>query len=63
MVGFLLSNYILKQYDDYKGITVYKEGEMLYFIEYGIYNDYKEMEENTINLENYNIFDKIVLGE
>lgn len=53
MVGFLLSNYILKQYDDYKGITVYKEGEMLYFIEYGIYNDYKEMEENTINLENY----------
>ena len=53
IVGFLLSNFILKQYDDYKGITVYKEGEMLYFIEYGRYNDYKEMEQNTINLENY----------
>lgn len=53
IVGFLLSNYILNQYDDFKGITVYKEGEMLYFIEYGIYNDYQEMEENTINLENY----------
>lgn len=53
LVGFLLSNFLLKQYDDYKGITVYKEGEMLYFIEYGIFNDYIEMEKNTINLENY----------
>ena len=53
LVGFLLSNYILKQYDDYKGITVYKEGEMLYFIEYGVYDNYSDMEKNTINLENY----------
>lgn len=53
LVGFLLSNYILKQYDDYKGITVYKDGEMLYFIEYGVYDNYSDMEKNTINLENY----------
>ena len=53
IVGFLLSNFILKQYDGFKGITVYKEGELLYFIEYGIYNDYTDMEKNTINLENY----------
>ena len=53
LVGFLLSNFLLKQYDDYKGITVYKEGEMLYFIEYGVFNDYNEMDKNTINLENY----------
>ena len=53
LVGFLLSNYILKQYDNYKGITVYKDGEMLYFIEYGVYDNYSDMEKNTINLENY----------
>lgn len=53
LIGFLLSNFFLKQYDDYKGITVYKEGTSLYFIEYGIFNDYNEMEANTINLENY----------
>ena len=32
---------------------VYKEGEMLYFVEYGVFNNYNEMEANTINLENY----------
>ena len=53
VVGFLLSNFLIRQYDDYKGITVYKEGEMLYFIEYGVFNDYNEMEAGTINLENY----------
>lgn len=53
VVGFLLSNFLIRQYDDYKGITVYKEGEMLYFIEYGVFNDYNEMEASTINLENY----------
>ena len=36
LIGFLLSNFLLKQYDDYKGITVYKEGTSLYFIEYGM---------------------------
>ena len=53
VVGFLLSNYLLKQYDDYKGIKVYKEGRKLYFIEYGIFDNYNQMEANTINLENY----------
>ena len=53
IVGFLLSNLILKQYDDYREIKVYKGGEKLYFIEYGIYDNYSEMEKNTINLENY----------
>ena len=53
LVGFLLSIFLLKQYDDFKGITVYKEGELLYFVEYGVFNDYDDMEKNTINLENY----------
>ena len=53
VVGFFLSSFLLKQYDDYKGIMVYKEGEMLYFVEYGVFNNYNEMEANTINLENY----------
>lgn len=53
VVGFLLSNLVLRKYDNYRGITVYKEGSMLYFIEYGVYDDYGEMEKNTINLENY----------
>lgn len=53
IVGFLMSNYFLKQYDEYKGIKVYNNGELLYFIEYGEFNSYEELESNTINLENY----------
>ncbi len=53
IVGFLLSNYVLRQYDEYQGIKVYNNGEMLYFIEYGVFDNYEELENNTINLENY----------
>lgn len=53
LVGFLLSFFLLKQYDGYKGLTVYNEGSMLYFIEYGVFDDFNDMEKNTINLENY----------
>lgn len=53
IVGFFLSNLLLNQYGEYKGLTVYNEGEMFYFIEYGEYSSYEEMEKNTINLENY----------
>lgn len=53
IVGFFLSKFLLEQYDNYNGVTVYNEGEMLYFIQYGVFSDYNSMEENTINLENY----------
>lgn len=53
MVGFFLSKFLLEQYDNYNGVAVYNEGEMLYFIQYGVFSDYDNMEANTINLENY----------
>lgn len=53
IVGFFLSNLLLNQYGEYKGLTVCNEGEMFYFIEYGEFSSYEEMEKNTINLENY----------
>ena len=53
IIGFLLSIYVINQYDNKKSITVYREGKMLYFFKYGEFNSVDEMEEKTINLENY----------
>ena len=53
VIGFFLSNFFLKQYDDYKGIKVSGMGESLYFIQYGVFSSLESLEENTINLQNY----------
>lgn len=53
LVGFFLSNFFIKQYNDYNGIKVSNTGYELYFIEYGLYDTIEDMEKNTINLENY----------
>ena len=36
IVGFFLSNFFLKQYDDFEGIKVSTTGETLYFVQYGV---------------------------
>lgn len=53
IIGFFLGNFLLKQYKDYKSLTVSSNGEEVYFFEYGVYNTLNDMENNTINLENY----------
>ena len=53
IVGFFLGNFLLKQYNDYETITVSVENKELYFFQYGVYSSLENMEENTINLENY----------
>lgn len=53
IIGFFLSYFFLKQYNDYNGIAVYNEGYEYYFLEYGTYKTKQELETNAINLENY----------
>lgn len=53
IVGFFLSNFFLKQYDDFDGIKVSGTGENLYFIQYGVFSSLESLEENTISLQNY----------
>ena len=53
VIGFFLCKFFLNQYNDYTSITVSNMGEILYFIQYGVYSSYDSMEENTINLQNY----------
>lgn len=53
IIGFFLSSFLLKQYNDYNGIAVYNEGYEYYFLEYGTYKNKQELETSAINLENY----------
>ena len=53
VIGFFLSNFFLKQYEDFDGIKVSNKGESLYFIQYGTFSSLEDLEENTINLQNY----------
>ena len=53
VIGFLISNFFLKQYKSYDGIKVSGTGEKLYFIQYGVFSNLESLEENTINLQNY----------
>ena len=53
IIGFFLSNFFLKQYDDYNGIKVSNTGENLYFVQYGVFSNLESLEENTISLQNY----------
>ena len=53
VIGFFLSNFFLKQYDDFEGIKVVNKGENLYFVQYGVFSTLESLEENTIALQNY----------
>ena len=54
VIGFFLSNFFLKQYDDYDGVKVVSStGENLYFVQYGVFSSLESLENNTINLQNY----------
>ncbi len=53
VIGFFLSNFFLRQYNDFEGIKVSGVGEELYFIQYGVFSNLESLEENTIELQNY----------
>ena len=53
IIGFFLSNFFLRQYNDYEGIKVSSKGETLYFIQYGVFSTLDSLEESTISLPNY----------
>ena len=53
VIGFFLSNFFLRQYNDFEGIKVSGIGEELYFIQYGVFSNLESLEENTIELQNY----------
>lgn len=53
IIGFFLSNFFLKQYNNFDGIKVSGTGEPLYFVQYGVFSSLENLEENTIALQNY----------
>ena len=53
IIGFFLSIFFIRQYDDFDGIKVSSPGENLYFIQYGVFSSLESLEENTISLQNY----------
>lgn len=54
LIGFLLSNFMLKQYDDAVSIMpTFKQEETLYLVQQGVYSSLTSMQENTKNIPYY----------
>ena len=53
IIGFFLGYMCIKQYNDTSTIKVVGNTNTLYFIQYGVFSTKENMEENTINLQNY----------
>ena len=53
VIGFFLSEFFIRQYNDYNGIKVSNVGDSFYFVQYGVFSTLESMEKNTISLENY----------
>lgn len=54
LIGFLLSNFMLKQYDDAVAIMpTFKQEETLYLVQQGVYSSLTSMQENTKNIPYY----------
>lgn len=52
LVGFLLSNYVIKEYDA-DVFSAFSEKKTLYLIQQGVYSSVESMKENTSNLNEY----------
>ena len=52
LVGFLLSNYKIKEYDS-SIISVFNDKKTVYLIQQGVYSSLDSMKENTSNLSEY----------
>lgn len=53
IIGFFLGFMCIRQYKDKSTIKVSSTVNTLYFIQYGVFSSKENMEENTINLQNY----------
>lgn len=54
LIGFLLANFMLKQYDDEVDIMpTFKQEETLYLVQQGVYSNITSMQENTKNIPYY----------
>ncbi len=53
LVGFLLSFYILKEYEKTDIFPVFNESETAYLIQQGVYSSMESMQENTTHLTDY----------
>ena len=47
IIGFFLSNFFIRQYDNYTGIKVSSFGDELYFVQYGVFSTLENMERET----------------
>ncbi len=53
LVGFLLSFYMLKEYESVNIIPVFNVKETAYLVQQGVYSSMESMQENTTNLSDY----------
>ena len=53
LVGFLLSFYMLKEYEKTDIFPVFNESETAYIIQQGVYSSMESMQENTTHLTDY----------
>ena len=53
LVGFLLSFYMLKEYQKTDIFPVFNESETAYLIQQGVYSSMESMQENTAHLTDY----------
>ena len=54
LVGFLLSNYMIKNYDKNPiSLPVFNETENVFLIQQGVYSTFESMQNNTSNLTDY----------
>ncbi len=53
LVGFLLSFYMLKEYEKTDIFPVFNESETAYLIQQGVYSSMESMQENTTHLTDY----------
>ena len=51
LIGFLLSNYMIKEYDS--SILVFNEKKTVYLIQQGVYSSIDSMKNNTSKLTDY----------
>ena len=61
LVGFLLSFYMLKEYENTDIFPVFKQQQTAYLIQQGVYSSMESMQENTSNLTDYiySVIDKM----
>ena len=53
LIGFLLSFYMLKEYEKTDIFPVFNESETAYLIQQGVYSSMESMQENTTHLTDY----------